>query len=265
LYNGQILSKGSPLLDVCGEIEEALGVIGRIKLHYRQHSPFLLTIQETLLVIVRQYIGITSSSQKSSQPLVDAQQVLMTQTNALRQSPCPLVRDQDSKDSDDVTDEEAKEYILPGSSEVELIIFQCWCLIRKIERSCIRLSLSHVIDPSLIIYFNRLGDFLEALKENYLRENHMINKSINHVSSSLPQPVGTTVKNQVIMPLPINTKTGVKSMAWNTSIKSNTSSSTSSTNSSGSMTKKKRDSTSTTVEQINIGDFTKPCTIQKKN
>ncbi|MBX7145527.1 MAG: cob(I)yrinic acid a,c-diamide adenosyltransferase [Oligoflexia bacterium] len=66
---------------------------------------------------------------------------------------------------DQITDKlpELRSFVLPGSSELNAYIHLARAVCRRAERSCVTLTKHEALRPAIIVYLNRLSDFLFAL------------------------------------------------------------------------------------------------------
>lgn len=56
-----------------------------------------------------------------------------------------------------------KEFILPGGGKVSSFLHQARTICRRAERVCVRLAREEQVDPTIVIYLNRLSDALFVL------------------------------------------------------------------------------------------------------
>ncbi len=56
-----------------------------------------------------------------------------------------------------------KEFILPGGGKVSSFLHQARTIFRRAERVCVRLAREEQVDPTIVIYLNRLSDALFVL------------------------------------------------------------------------------------------------------
>jgi cob(I)alamin adenosyltransferase len=58
---------------------------------------------------------------------------------------------------------ELKNFILPEGTERATYLFYARAIVRRVERELVSLSQSEEVDSKVLVYFNRLSDFLFIL------------------------------------------------------------------------------------------------------
>tara|TARA_B100000029_G_scaffold513898_1_gene614849 strand:- start:3050 stop:3592 length:543 start_codon:yes stop_codon:yes gene_type:complete len=141
--DGSRVSKGNIIIQVIGELDELnswLGLISSYK-ELKEYKGFLQNIQSLIFVISA---DLTTKSKTS----FDKKHIerLEIETNKLNDS-LPLL----------------ENFILPGGSKESSCIHIARTVCRRVERSLVRVSESEKIDSYLLIFINRLSDFLFTL------------------------------------------------------------------------------------------------------
>jgi len=141
--DGSRVSKGNFIIQVIGELDELnswLGLISSSKA-LKDYKSFLQNIQSLIFVISA---DLTTKSKTS----FDKKHIekLENETNKLNDN-LPLLAN----------------FILPGGSKESSCIHIARTVCRKVERSLVRVSESEEIDSYLLIFINRLSDFLFTL------------------------------------------------------------------------------------------------------
>lgn len=157
LPSGERIQKNHKCLTACGSIEEAIGLIGRLKsTHFnldnvsaRKMFIFarLTKIQEDLLHIIKSITTTPSNPSKH--------------TN----SRFPIEKLRELEDA--IVSLNSSEYIgIPGTSCLESDIYCVWTLVRRCERQvigCRDPSIGIIIDENVILYMNKLGTYFSHL------------------------------------------------------------------------------------------------------
>ena len=140
--NGSDLKKDDPLIEALGSIDELNAFIGYAISISHTNKKRLEKIQSELF-----YIGAEVSLSKSKYDFSVGIERLEKEIDLL-QSDLP----------------ELKNFILPGGSMAGAWFHVCRSVCRRAERNLVSvLNMDIVINPSIIIYLNRLSDFFFVL------------------------------------------------------------------------------------------------------
>jgi cob(I)alamin adenosyltransferase len=149
LYGGQRVAKNAPRIQAYGEVDELNAVLGLVRAE-TTHAPIqqaLLEIQNTLFVMGAQLAS----------PRVDPKIEIITSAHV----------DFLERQIDVITETlpPLKHFILPGGSRTAAQLHLARTVCRRAERSTVTLSQlpNEVVDTWVLIYLNRLSDFLFVL------------------------------------------------------------------------------------------------------
>ena len=146
LFGGKRISKASDRLHACGTVDELNSMLGRILVD--RTLPELLaddleSIQCTLFCIGADIATPFESSAKVDRLQSEPIQQLEERGKVLEQQLSPLTK-----------------FILPGGSSVGSIFHQARTVCRRAERWTVALSEYEEINEHLLVYLNRLSDYL---------------------------------------------------------------------------------------------------------
>jgi cob(I)alamin adenosyltransferase len=149
LYGGSRVSKDSPRITAYGEIDELNALIGVVRAE-SPHEPVrqaLIAIQRTLFTVGAQ---LASPGVDPNIECITAKEVsfLERQMDVMGESLPQL-----------------KHFILPGGGKTAAFLHLARTVCRRAERHIVQLSKTQgeVVEPWLLIYINRLSDFLFVL------------------------------------------------------------------------------------------------------
>jgi len=161
---GEKIPKNHKCFNASGSIEEAIGLIGRLKsFHFNLETTNarkmfifarLTKIQEDLTNVIKSITTtpLNSSKHTASRFSMDKVKELEDSINSLSST---------------------KYKGIPGSTLIESDIYMIWSVIRRCERqviSCKDPSIGIVVEESVILYMNKLGEYFSHLI------THMANK-----------------------------------------------------------------------------------------
>jgi cob(I)alamin adenosyltransferase len=149
LIGGTRVSKYHPRIEAYGTIDELNSHIGLIADQEIAESfkPLLLIIQDRLFTIGSL---LAADPEKSKMKLPD-----------LNESDVFLIEKEIDRMDESLP--ELRAFILPGGHTVVSICHIARCVCRRAERQVIHLSEENSIEPLIIVYLNRLSDFLFIL------------------------------------------------------------------------------------------------------
>jgi cob(I)alamin adenosyltransferase len=160
LIGGTKVSKGHMRIESYGSVDELNSYMGLVRTYLNQEDVFsglIAEIQNNLFVI-----GSLLAADPGNHSMV-LPELSMEDVSKLEQA----------MDKMNETLEELKTFILPaGSVEVaQCHIARCVC--RRAERSVVRLSEVSPVDKIVIIYLNRLSDFLFTLARKIAKDHQV--------------------------------------------------------------------------------------------
>ena len=151
LVGGSRVSKGHERVEALGDVDELNAVIGLARCRPSSIEPWLAIIQDELFQVGSEVASIPGA--RLSFQLLESGSITRLEEwidEATAQLP-PL-----------------KSFILPGGSELSALLHLARATCRRAERSVIRLSQNSEVRNEILIYLNRLSDwlFVAARKAN---------------------------------------------------------------------------------------------------
>jgi len=172
LLGGERVSKDSIRINAYGTIDEASSMIGlAYSLCKNENTKKILKKIQTKLITVGAELASTSNSKKH---LVDS------------------ITEKDVKELEEIIEEiierigKQTEFVIPGSDPVSSSLHVARSIIRRAERSIIKLSKTEDIDPQLKKYINRLSDCIFSIARNE-EERSFMDKVKSKVEEKLNQ------------------------------------------------------------------------------
>ncbi len=172
LLGGERISKDSIRINAYGTIDEASSMIGlAYSLCKNENTKKILKKIQTKLITVGAELASTSNSKKH---LVDT------------------ITEKDVKELEEIIEEiierigKQTEFVIPGSDPVSSSLHVARSIIRRAERSIIKLSKTEDIDPQLKKYINRLSDCIFSIARNE-EERSFMDKVKSKVEEKLNQ------------------------------------------------------------------------------
>lgn len=158
LYSGNRLSKTSIYFHISGDIDELNGYMGLIRYSFSNNpscakydTRFLLGIQENL-------IGIDRILLEGEKRQFGNDEVVMMDKEILSiKGQIPSMKEFDFRGNIE------KNIVLPGTTGLEPIVIIARSICRRIERRLHELNHNHPVDSDLLVYINRLSDYLYIL------------------------------------------------------------------------------------------------------
>ncbi len=149
LLGGKRVLKSNTRIEAYGNIDELNAYLGLIRDHeeLKHHFDFLVKIQNELFVIGSH---LATEPGKSFNYIPDVSKEIINQ----------LEKGIDSMNEDLP---EMKNFILPGGNKLVSFIHIARCVCRRAERSIISLSEKENIKSEIVIFINRLSDYLFVL------------------------------------------------------------------------------------------------------
>lgn len=150
LYGGKRISKSHIRIDAYGTVDELNAYVGLIRDFCEdiEDKKFLFTVQNTLFNIGA---NLASNPEKEKSKMVEA----ITEADIVAVE----------KEIDKINEilEPLKFFILPGGHPHISQTHIARCVCRRSERICVALSQIEAVDQEVIIYLNRLSDYLFTL------------------------------------------------------------------------------------------------------
>jgi cob(I)alamin adenosyltransferase len=147
LYGGRRLSKDHDQVAAYGDVDELNAAVGMAAAACAdpELADWLHTVQRELF-----HIGATLASEPDATP-------------AVRIEASAIPRLEQWIDAAAAETGPLKNFILPGGSEPAARLHLARTVCRRAERSVVRLAHGIAVDPNILVYLNRLGDWLFAL------------------------------------------------------------------------------------------------------
>lgn len=149
LYGGARVSKADERVETYGTIDELNAHLGLLRDQEvnQARAPLFQEIQETLFVIGSHLAADPSKESMKLPPLSE-------------ESVPHLEASIDALDADLPA---MKYFILPGGHPAVSVCHVARCVCRRAERQVVRFSQHETVDPMIIVYLNRLSDWLFVL------------------------------------------------------------------------------------------------------
>ena len=148
LFGGERLSKGDLRIETYGTIDELNAHLGLLRDGIRQEELQAEVLQvQTALFTIGSHLAVLSK-EKVTLPDLDPQWVLVMEK---------------AIDRMDGEVPALKHFILPGGHPIVSQAHICRCVCRRAERRVVSLSQRDEVDPYIIIFLNRLSDYLFIL------------------------------------------------------------------------------------------------------
>ncbi len=148
LYSGQRVSKDSPRVSAYGDIDELNSILGVIRSQtvHDKIAEVIIEIQSTLMSI--------GAELSSTVPQVDFEVVTSSNVDFLERQIDVISEKLEKMDS----------LVLPGGGKTASFLHLARAICRRAERSIVHLnSLSEEVSHWILVYINRLSDFLFVL------------------------------------------------------------------------------------------------------
>ena len=146
LVGGQRVNKDDLRLEAYGSVDELNSFLGLLKTKLSGEEKTLIhDIQNTLMVI-----GANLATDRTATKLPDSAKISIEKIEKLEQ----MIDIMDEKLS------KINNFIIYGEEETSATCHVCRAVSRRAERAIIRASNQYVIDEFVLIFMNRLSDFL---------------------------------------------------------------------------------------------------------
>ena len=160
LYGGQVVDKDNLRVEAYGTVDELNSVIGLVITYVEKRTltEDLQNIQYSLFELSAELATPDDKNEKSLDPVINEKNI----------------KDLENKiDKIDSQLDPLKNFILPGGSRGAALCHLARTVCRRAERALISLNKAETISPRIIIYINRLSDFLFVLARFLNKENNI--------------------------------------------------------------------------------------------
>lgn len=145
LFGGKRVAKDDSRVEAYGSVDELNAVLGIVLIYYNgKRRESLKEVQRTLFAIGAQLASPKPISIKG----IESEKIAQ------------LEKDMDSIEN---TLGPLRHFILPGGSKTAALLHLARTVCRRAERRVITLARKEKIDPQIVVYLNRLGDWLFML------------------------------------------------------------------------------------------------------
>jgi len=164
LYDGSRVSKDDLRIEFHGTIDELNSFIGLVRDQKIAAHSFksLVKIQKELFVMGAELATIQEKD-KSGEYNADSQHISSNMVSYLEKE-----IDQMTANLSPMT-----HFILPGGHPTISYCHIARCVCRRAERLIVRLQKTTEINPTILIYLNRLSDYLFTLARKFAKDNHV--------------------------------------------------------------------------------------------
>ena len=156
LIGGTRVSKSDIRIDAYGTVDELNSFIGWVRdLSIRkEHKKVFLEIQDRLFTI-GSHLAADPVKSKMELPKISDADIVFLENNI-----------------DEMNEElpEMKSFILPGGNPAVSCCHVARCVCRRAERAVVLLSENDTVDKLIIIYLNRLSDFLFVMARIFIKD-----------------------------------------------------------------------------------------------
>ena len=144
LFDGKRVSKNDLRIQAYGSIDELNSLLGIVlaKLTDKQASDFIKQIQKDLFLIGSHLAEAGISTAGLTKRVKEMEKLI---------------------DSLEIKLPELKNFVLPEGTEKSALLFFSRAVTRRVERKLVALSFQEKVDKQILIYLNRLSDFLFVL------------------------------------------------------------------------------------------------------
>lgn len=144
LFGGKRIPKNHGRIETYGAIDELNSLLGIVisKLADGRAEEFINQVQKDLFLISSHLAGSKVNIAGLSYRVKNFEDVIDSLTGELP---------------------ELNNFILPEGTERAAFLFYARAVVRRVERELVSLSLTEEVDEKVLIYFNRLSDFLFVL------------------------------------------------------------------------------------------------------
>jgi cob(I)alamin adenosyltransferase len=176
LFGGERVPKYHPRIEAYGTVDELNSHIGLIRSHniHEEYSKVLLSIQNNLFTI-----GSFLATPANKRKIRDGDSRL--HINIVGSDAVAYLEDE--MDKMNMKLPEMRHFILPGGHPTVSFCHVARCVCRRAERMVAYLSDEEALEPEILIYLNRLSDYLFVLARKLTYENDA--KEIQWISGNL--------------------------------------------------------------------------------
>jgi cob(I)alamin adenosyltransferase len=160
LYGGQIVDKDNLRVKAYGTMDELNSVIGLVTT-YIDKKAFIEDLRDVQYKLFELSAELATPSDKNS-------------TTSHGAIPDQNIKDLENKiDKIESELDPLKNFILPGGSRVAALCHLARTICRRAERALISLNKVETINPHLVVYMNRLSDYLFVLARLLNKEQNI--------------------------------------------------------------------------------------------
>lgn len=153
LGDGQRVPKNHPRVTAYGEVDELNAAIGLVLLHSPPDAELLRTIQNELFDLGADLCI----------PLALKEREGATIPEALRVTPEQVKRLEEAIDRCNERLQPLQSFVIPGGSVASAWLHWARTVARRAERAVVTLMQAEPVNPQVLIYLNRLSDYLFVL------------------------------------------------------------------------------------------------------
>ena len=157
LIGGKRVAKYHPRIEAYGTVDELNSYIGLVRDSFDDtpSRDILYQVQNNLFVI-GSHLAEDHSASRMTLPKIDETQITLLETEM---------------DAMNEVLPELKYFILPGGNPIASYAHIARCICRRAERCATHLAQTEVVEAPVIIYLNRLSDYLFVLAR-YISHKH---------------------------------------------------------------------------------------------
>ncbi|OGG24183.1 ATP:cob(I)alamin adenosyltransferase [Candidatus Gottesmanbacteria bacterium RIFCSPLOWO2_01_FULL_43_11b] len=154
LFGGKRVLKCEELVDVYGSLDELNSWVGLIasQIKTKDIQRFLFSIQEDLFTIGSNLAGAKTEIKQLSGRVAEMEKRIDTMENKAGK---------------------LRNFILPGGSQLASFVHIARSICRRVERQTVALKQKEDVDSKILIYLNRLSDFLFMVARLINHEEHI--------------------------------------------------------------------------------------------
>ncbi len=158
LIGGTRVPKHHIKIEAYGTVDELNSYIGLVRDSFHDvHSKEILYLVQNTLFIIGSHLAEDHEASRMELPKMDQEQIILLEKEI---------------DSMNEVLPELKYFILPGGHPVASYAHIARCVCRRAERCCTSLAQAEIVEPDVIMYLNRLSDYLFVLARFIAHKNN---------------------------------------------------------------------------------------------